>query len=80
MSSLPKWMQRAVKDQVLSPQEAQEWHQVALSTSDEWINLPDTCTRQQSACSCRERPGAQQPAGVEGRQNWQDFPKHRAAG
>ena len=41
MPSLPKWMQRAVKDQVLSPQEAQEWHQVALSTSDEWINLPE---------------------------------------
>ena len=41
MSSLPKWMQQAVKDQVLTPQEAQEWHQVALSTSDEWINLPE---------------------------------------
>ena len=41
MSSLPKWMQRAVKDQVLSPQEAQEWPPVALSTADEWINLPE---------------------------------------
>ena len=41
MPSLPKWMQQAVKDQVLSPQEAQEWHQVALSTSDEWIDLPE---------------------------------------
>ena len=41
MSSLPKWMQRAVKDQVLSPQEAQEWRQVALSTSGEWIDLPE---------------------------------------
>ncbi len=40
MSSLPKWMQRAVKDQVLSPQEAQEWHQVALSTSGEGVDLP----------------------------------------
>ena len=38
---LPKWMQQAVKEQVLSPQEAQEIHQVALSTSDEWINLPE---------------------------------------
>ena len=41
MPSLPKWMQRAVKDQVLSTQEAQEWHQVALSTSAEWIELPE---------------------------------------
>ena len=41
MSSLPKWMQQAVKDQVLSPQEAQEWHRVALSTSAEWIDLPE---------------------------------------
>ena len=38
---LPKWMQQAVKEQVLSPQEAQEIHQVALSSSDEWINLPE---------------------------------------
>ena len=41
MSSQPKWMQQAVKDQVLSPQEAQEWHQAALSTSGEWIDLPE---------------------------------------
>ena len=37
---LPKWMQQAVKEQVLSPQEAQEIHQVALSTSAEYVNLP----------------------------------------
>ena len=41
MSSLPKWMQRAVKDQVLSPQEAQEIHQVALSSSTEYVDLPE---------------------------------------
>ena len=38
---LPKWMQQAVKEQVLSPQEAQEIHQVALSTSAEYGNLPE---------------------------------------
>ena len=41
MSSLPKWMQQAVKDQVLSPQEAQEIHQVALSSSTEYVDLPE---------------------------------------
>jgi hypothetical protein len=38
---LPKWMQQAVKEQVLSPQEAQEMHQVALSSSTEYVNLPE---------------------------------------
>ena len=38
---LPKWMQQAVKEQVLSPQEAQEMHQVALSTSAEYAALPE---------------------------------------
>lgn len=38
---LPKWMQQAVKEQVLSPQEAQEMHQVALSSSTEYVSLPE---------------------------------------
>ena len=38
---LPKWMQQAVKEQVLSSQEAQEMHQVALSSSTEYVNLPE---------------------------------------
>ena len=38
---LPKWMQHAIKEQVLSPQEAQEIHQVALSSSTEYVNLPE---------------------------------------
>ena len=38
---LPKWMQQAVKEQVLSPQEAQEIHQVALSSSTEYAALPE---------------------------------------
>ena len=41
MSSLPKWMKQADKEQVLTPQEAQEMHQFALSTSAEWIDLPE---------------------------------------
>ena len=58
MSSLPKWMQQAVKDQVLSPQEAQEWHQVALSTSGEWIDLPEHLHEAASRVYLWERPSA----------------------
>ena len=38
---LPKWMQQAVKEQVLSPQEAQEMHQAALSSLTEYVSLPE---------------------------------------
>ena len=56
MPSLPKWMQQAVKDQVLSPQEAQEWHQVALSASAEWIDLPEHLHEAASRVYLWERP------------------------
>ena len=56
MSSLPKWMQRAVKDQVLSPQEAQEIHQVALSSSTEYVDLPEHLHEAASRVYLWERP------------------------
>ena len=55
---LPKWMQQAVKEQVLSPQEAQEIHQVVLSTSDEWISLPERLHEAASRVYLWERPSA----------------------
>ncbi len=37
---LPKWMQRAIKEQVLSEAEAREWHAICLSAETEEVSLP----------------------------------------
>ena len=37
---LPRWMQRAVQDQVLTLQEAQAWHQFVMSSPQEEVVLP----------------------------------------
>ena len=56
--SLPRWMQQAIKDRVLTPQDAQEIHKVALSTSGEWINLPEHLHEAASRVYLWERPSA----------------------
>ena len=38
---LPKWLRQAIKDEVLSEQEAQELHQVALASEQEEVPLPE---------------------------------------
>lgn len=38
---LPKWLRQAIKDEVLSEQEAQELHQVALASEQEEASLPE---------------------------------------
>ena len=61
MSSLPKWMQQAVEDQVLPLQEAQEMHQFALSTSGEWIDLPEHLHPAAERVFLWERPAFNNP-------------------
>ena len=38
---LPKWLRQAIKDEVLSEQEAQELHQVALASEQKKVSLPE---------------------------------------
>lgn len=38
--NLPKWLKRAVKEQVVSPEEAQEIHKLSLESDEEEITLP----------------------------------------
>ena len=38
--SLPRWMQQAIKDRVLTPQEAQDWHRTVESALEEQVKLP----------------------------------------
>lgn len=38
---LPKWLRQAIKDEVLSEQEAQELHQVALASEQDEVSLPE---------------------------------------
>lgn len=37
---LPRWMQRAVKAEVISPDEAQEIYKLSLESETDWVELP----------------------------------------
>lgn len=39
--ALPRWMQQAIKDKVLTQQEAQDWHQVVEQALEEQVCLPE---------------------------------------
>ena len=39
--SLPKWLKQAVREQVVSPAEAQEIWQISLDSESEEVNLPE---------------------------------------
>jgi hypothetical protein len=38
---LPKWLNRAIKEQVVSEQEAKEIHQISLQSDQELVELPE---------------------------------------
>ena len=56
--SLPRWMQQAIKDQVLTPQEAQDWHQTVESAVQEPVSLPERLHEAASRVWLWESPSA----------------------
>ena len=52
--SLPRWMQQAIKDRVLTPQEAQDWHE----TVQEPVSLPERLHEAASRVWLWESPSA----------------------
>lgn len=39
--ALPKWMQQAIRDKVLSPEEATDWHSTVLQSLETEVALPE---------------------------------------
>ena len=39
---LPKWMEQAIKDKVISRQEGRAIHRVASKSDEEWVVLPES--------------------------------------
>ena len=56
--SLPRWMQQAIKDQVLTPQEAQDWHETVESAVQEPVSLPERLHEAASRVWLWESPSA----------------------
>ena len=56
--SLPRRMQQAIKDRVLTPQEAQDWHETVESAVQEQVSLPERLHEAASRVWLWESPSA----------------------
>lgn len=58
---LPKWMQEAIRDNVLSPEEATEIHSISLAATTEEVLLPLHLHEAASRIYLWERPTPAMP-------------------
>ena len=56
--SLPRWMQQAIKDRVLTKKEAQDWHRTVESAAQEQVSLPERLHEAASRVWLWESPSA----------------------
>ena len=53
---LPKWMRQAIRDNVLSPEEAAEMYQLCQASSEDEISLPEHLWKAAERISLWETP------------------------
>lgn len=60
MSNLPRWMQQAIKDKVLTSEEAKDWHETVESALQEEVSLPERLHEAASRVWLWEQPALSQ--------------------
>lgn len=53
---LPKWMRQAIRDNVMSPEEAAEMYQLCLESEEEVVSLPEHLWKAAERISLWEAP------------------------